>query len=120
MKKTEEAKLVYSTDDGGICRECGKKQRKCGCRKKENRAAPGDGVVRIGRQTKGRKGNGVSTVQGLPLQEKELVVLAAQLKKRCGCGGTVKNGTIEIQGDQRKELAAFLSQHGYKVKLAGS
>ena len=119
MKKAEDTRLAYSTENGGICPGCSNPLRKCSC-KNETNSATGDGIVRISRQTKGRKGSGVSIITGLPLQHNELVALAAQLKKRCGCGGTVKNGVIEIQGDQREALAAHLSQCGYKVKLAGN
>jgi translation initiation factor 1 len=119
MKKAEDAGLVYSTENGGMCPGCGKLQRKCSCKNEKN-GARGDGIVRISRQTKGRKGSGVSIITGLPLQHNELVALATQLKKRCGCGGTVKNGVIEIQGDQREALAAYLAQGGYQVKLAGN
>jgi len=75
--------------------------------------------VRISRQTRGRKGSGVSILSGLPLDENELKTLAKQLKKRCGTGGTVKNGIIEIQGDHRNTLLKYLVQSGYKAKLAG-
>ncbi len=118
MKKAEDGRLVYSTENDDKCRVCGKPARKCSCKPERNRPA-GDGIVRISRQTRGRKGSGVSIITGLPLQDSELTALAAQLKKKCGCGGTVKNGVIEIQGDKRETLAAHLSQHGYNVKLAG-
>lgn len=100
--------LVYSTDGGRI---------------KEEKAAPsrpkGDGIVRIQRQTSGRKGAGVSVITGLDLADDELKKLAAELKKRCGCGGSVKNGTIEIQGEKRDLLKQLLEQKGFNVKLSG-
>lgn len=99
--------LVYSTDGGRI---------------KEEKIAPvrpkGDGIVRIQRQTSGRKGNGVCVITGLDLSDDELKKLAAELKKRCGCGGSVKNGTIEIQGEKRDLLKQLLEQKGFTVKLA--
>jgi predicted translation initiation factor SUI1 len=76
-------------------------------------------VVRLGRETKGRRGKGVTTVSDLPLDEAGLLELAATLKQRCGTGGTVKDGVIEIQGDQRDRLAAVLEGMGYKVKRVG-
>src|SRR5207302_6736693 len=76
-------------------------------------------VVRLGRETKGRRGKGVTTVSDLPLNEAGLLDLAATLKQRCGTGGTVKNGRIEIQGDQRDRLAAVLESMGYRVKRVG-
>jgi predicted translation initiation factor SUI1 len=76
-------------------------------------------VVRLGRETKGRRGKGVTTVSDLPLDEAGLLELAATLKQRCGTGGTVKDGIIEIQGDQRDRMAAVLEGMGYRVKRAG-
>lgn len=101
--------LVYSTDVGRIKEE------------KASVARPkGDGVVRIQKQTSGgRKGAGVSVITGLDLSDEELKKLAAELKKRCGCGGAVKNGIIEIQGEKRDLLKQLLEQKGFKVKLSG-
>ncbi len=76
-------------------------------------------VVRLGRETKGRRGKGVTTVSDVPLDEAGLLELATKLKDRCGTGGTVRDGVIEIQGDQRGRLAAVLEGMGYKVKRAG-
>jgi translation initiation factor 1 len=76
-------------------------------------------VVRVGRETKGRRGKGVTTVFDLPLSEGETRELAAKLKQACGTGGTVKGGVIEIQGDQRERVAAALERMGYRVKRAG-
>jgi predicted translation initiation factor SUI1 len=76
-------------------------------------------VVRLGRETKGRRGKGVTTVSDVPLDEAGLLELAAKLKARCGTGGTVKDGVIEIQGDQRDRLAAVLEGMGYRVKRVG-
>ena len=65
-------------------------------------------VVRVGRETKGRRGKGVTTVSDVPLDDAGLLELAAKLKQRCGTGGTVKDGRIEIQGDQRSRLTGEL------------
>jgi len=100
--------LVYSTDVGRIKPEEEKPQRE-----------KGDGIVRITRQTKGRKGKGVSIVTGLDLDDAPLKLLAAELKKVCGCGGSIKDGTIEIQGDARDKIKAHLEKKGHTVKLAG-
>jgi protein-tyrosine phosphatase len=75
--------------------------------------------VRLGRETKGRRGKGVTTVSDVPLDEAGLLELATKLKDRCGTGGTVRDGVIEIQGDQRGRLAAVLEGMGYKVKRVG-
>jgi predicted translation initiation factor SUI1 len=76
-------------------------------------------VVRVGRETKGRRGKGVTTVCDLPLDRNGIQELATKLKQRCGTGGTVKDGRIEIQGDQRDRVAAELESLGYRVKRAG-
>ncbi|MCW9733610.1 stress response translation initiation inhibitor YciH [Avibacterium sp. 20-15] len=104
-----ESTLVYSTEIGRIKTE-----------KNQQPIRPkGDGIVRIERQVSGRKGSGVSVIKGLDLPDDELKKLAAELKKRCGCGGSVKNGLIEIQGEKRELLKQLLEQKGFKVKLAG-
>jgi len=79
-----------------------------------------DGIVRLKRETKGRKGQGVTLITGLPLKDEELKKLAKALKQQCGCGGSLKDGVIEIQGDQRDKLETTLVQLGYKVKRAGA
>ena len=76
-------------------------------------------VVRVGRETRGRRGKGVTTVSDLPLDEDGLRQLAARLKQRCGTGGTVKDGHIEIQGDHRERLVAELEDLGFRVKRTG-
>jgi predicted translation initiation factor SUI1 len=76
-------------------------------------------TVRVGRETAGRRGKGVTTVWDLPLDEAGVRDLAAALKQRCGTGGTVKDGRIEIQGDHRDRVAVELEKMGYKVKRSG-
>jgi predicted translation initiation factor SUI1 len=76
-------------------------------------------VAKVGRETAGRRGKGVTTVFDLPLDENGLEELAAILKQRCGTGGTVKDRRIEIQGDQRERIVAELEKLGYKVKRVG-
>ncbi len=100
--------LVYSTEIGRIKPEPERIER-----------AKGDGIVRIHRQTKGRKGKGVCIVSGLDLDDAPLKLLAAELKKTCGCGGAIKDGDIEIQGDAREKIKTFLEKKGFTVKLAG-
>ena len=79
----------------------------------------GDGTVRIGRTSKGRGGKTVTIISGVPLPAAELVGLAKTLRKKCGSGGTVKDGTIEIQGDHRELLLEELTRQGYHVKKTG-
>ncbi len=107
MKKN--SRLVYSTDKGRIKTADG-----------ETDATPaGDGIVRIRRETSGRKGNAATTISGVPLPDPELKALAKKLKQSCGSGGSVKNAIIEIQGDHREKVRDLLTQEGYTVKLAG-
>ena len=73
-------------------------------------------TLKVGRETAGRRGKGVTTVFDLPLDGDGVRELAALLKQRCGTGGTVKDGRIEIQGDQRERIVAELERLGYKVK----
>lgn len=101
--------LVYSTDTGRITPN----------EKSDKNSHKGDGIVRIRRETKGRKGKGVTTVSGVDLPEPELKQLAKDLKKLCGTGGALKDGVIEIQGDNREKIQAVLQQRGFQVKLAG-
>jgi translation initiation factor 1 len=75
--------------------------------------------VRVARETKGRKGKGVTVVTGVLLDAMELKELARQLKTMCGAGGTMRDGVIEIQGDHREILLQELKKRGWTVKLAG-
>ena len=75
--------------------------------------------MRVGRSTKGRRGKVVSTVSGVPVAPEELATLAGNLKRRCGTGGALKDGIIEIQGDHRDTLVEELEKRGFKVKRAG-
>ena len=111
--------LVYSTDRGRMCPECRRPIEECRCKQKAASAPAGDGTVRVGRETKGRKGKGVTVVTGLPLGHTDLEKLARELKKKCGSGGTVRDGTIEIQGEHRDTLVEELSRRGYSVKRSG-
>lgn len=100
--------IVYSTEQGRIIPKQATKPR-----------IKGDGIIRISRQTAGRKGKGVCVIEGFDLDDSSLMQLAADLKKRCGCGGSVKDGKIEIQGNKRELLKSLLEDKGFKVKLAG-
>lgn len=116
------SRLVYSTEKGRICPRCGAAAKMCRCKKQKAADVPdkaGDGIIRIRREVKGRKGKGVTTLSGFSLGSGALKELAARLKRLCGSGGSVKAGVIIIQGDHRDTLKAELSRQGYKVKLAG-
>ena len=118
ITKKKQTGLVYSTEHGRICPGCSQAVAACTCKAKPT-ATKSDGIVRVGRETKGRKGSGVTTITGLPLNAAELKELGSQLKKRCGTGGTVKDAVIEIQGDHRELLVEALQKLGYTVKRAG-
>lgn len=114
------SRLVYSTESGRICPSCGKQATGCVCKEKKTHSSPaGDGKIRVERSTKGRKGKGVTLITGLPLENDALKALSKKLKQKCGTGGTVKNGVIEIQGDHREGLTEYLNSLGYKAKKAG-
>lgn len=118
QRRPPDTSLVYSSELGRICPACGKPVKGCVCRKKT--AAPAsDGVVRVRRESKGRGGKTVTVIAGVPLNDEKLKVLSGELKRRCGTGGTIKDGDIEIQGDHRELLVAELKNRGYTVKLAG-
>jgi len=112
------ARTVYSSDRGRMCPLCGRPAAGCVCRKSP-RAPRGDGIVRVRREVKGRRGKTVTTVSGVPLGRDELRDLAGELKRRCGSGGSVVEGVIEIQGDHCDALVSELEARGYTVKRAG-
>jgi len=111
--------IVYSTGVGERCPNCLRPIRECVCRKGTPGKASSDGVIRISRETQGRKGKGVTVISGLALGQAELETLATELKKKCGSGGSVENGRIEIQGDHRDRLVEELSRKGWKTKRSG-
>lgn len=113
------ATTVYSTEQGSLCPRCGKPVSGCICAQKNRLVSSGDGIVRISRETKGRKGKGVTLITGIPLPDEELKALAKQLKKKCGTGGTIKQGVLEIQGDHRDLLMGELAARGFTVKRCG-
>jgi len=110
--------MVYSTERGLVCPKCRVPVAKCRCGKGEP-APTGDGIVRVRRETKARGGKTVTAVSGVPVGGEALRNLASDLKRRCGAGGTAKDGVIEIQGDHRETIVAELSRRGFTVKLAG-
>ncbi|MEH6472039.1 MAG: translation initiation factor Sui1 [Halopseudomonas sp.] len=109
--------LVYSTDQGRMCPDCSQPVDQCVCG--QDSVPTGDGIVRVSRETKGRKGKGVTLISGLPLSATELKQLAKKLKQRSSTGGAVKDGVIEIQGDQRELMVELLQAEGYTVKKSG-
>ena len=117
-------RLVYSTDGGRVdtCPVCGQPYKHCRCDPSStthNMPKKAGGIVRVMRDRKGRGGKTVTVIDGVMGSASELNVLAQQLKKLCGSGGTVKDGAIEIQGDHCEKVQAKLSEMGYKVKRTG-
>jgi translation initiation factor 1 len=117
MKRRDGGGVVWSSEGGSVCPDCRRPQDACTCGRE--RRPVGDGTVRIHRETKGRRGKAVTVVRGLALERDALDDLARDLKRACGVGGSVKDGAVEIQGDQRDKVAALLRERGYAVKLAG-
>jgi translation initiation factor 1 len=109
--------LVFSTDAGRHCPECRQPVDACICKKSV--IPEGDGIARVRRESKGRGGRTVTTVTGVPLPEDALKELATTLKRRCGTGGALKDGVIEIQGDHVETLLAELVKQGFKAKKSG-
>ncbi len=118
MKNRRDDGIVYSTEYGKMCPKCSKTVSTCICRTVSSEEKS-DGIVRIGRENKGRKGKGVTVIRGISLPPSELTALSKRLKQACGSGGTVKAGTIEIQGDHRDQVFEILKKEGWIVKRAG-
>ncbi|MTD32468.1 translation initiation factor Sui1 [Paludibacterium denitrificans] len=110
--------LVYSTEHGTMCPHCRQPIAGCICRQQQATGAA-DGIVRVQRETKGRRGKAVTVISGVPLDAAALTQLGKQLKAVCGSGGTVKDGIIEIQGDHCTQVMAVLQQRGWTVKRSG-
>jgi translation initiation factor 1 len=114
------ASVVYSTGIGRICPGCRRPVDQCACRRSDGRpACPDAGSVRVGRESQGRAGKAVTVIRGLNLDATGLAQLAGELKRRCGSGGTVRDGVIEIQGEHRDTLVAELQRRGYRARRAG-
>jgi len=109
--------LVYSTETGKLCPECEQAIADCIC--KQEQEPKGDGIVRVSLDTKGRKGKGVTLISGLLLKSEDLKTLGKELKQKCGVGGAVKDGKIEIQGDHRDKVIELLKAKSFQVKRAG-
>ena len=113
--------LVFTTDASRVCAKCGWPKERCACSKEPSAPLPQGkaAVVRVGRETSGRSGKGVTVVTGVPLDAAGLAELASALKRQCGSGGTVRDGVIEIQGDHRDRLVEELAKRGWTVKRSG-
>ena len=105
------SKLVYSTESGRVTEETDENPTVGETYK--------DGFVRVGRETKGRKGKGVIVITGIEQPKEQFKQTAQIIKKKCGTGGAVKGDTIEIQGDNREKVKSVLESLGFKCKLTG-
>jgi len=113
-----ESRLIYSTDRGAVCPDCNNSEKNCMCRQIKKAAVPEmNGVVRVRYETKGRKGKGVTLITGLLLSENGLEELSRQLKRHLSTGGTVKDHTIELQGDHREKVEQILRRERLKISL---
>lgn len=126
-QKPSDERLVYSSEEGRICPECGKSLSSCRCKGAKKKPVqqskqpnvPNDGVVRVRPEKKGRGGKVATTVTGLRLNDDELRALAKTLKKKCGVGGSVKERVIILQGDYVDEVVDLLKGMGHDAKRAG-
>ncbi len=128
MSIRRDSELVYSSDDGDLRRSGGSGGGRGGGRKKGGRKGsasttyvrpPAGTRIKVKRETSGRRGKAVTTVSDIPLSEAEIKALAMELKRRCGVGGTAKNGVIELQGDHREKVLDHLKAAGHDAVAAG-
>lgn len=120
MKPRGDSRIVYSSGQGRVCPGCGFPTNACRCKAlAAARPAAPAGPVRVARQTQGRGGKAVTVISGLGLAPEQLETLARELKQRCGSGGRVDGGVIEIQGEHRDTLVAELVRRGIQAKRAG-
>ena len=115
-KYSKNSRTVFSTEVGRICPECANPVTECRCKQQKSDQIPGDGIVRIRREVKGRRGKTVTTISGVPLNNSGLDQLASELKRKCGVGGSVKDKIIILQGDQRSKITPLLKDKGFTVK----
>lgn len=122
MAPRERPATVYSSGQGRLCPHCSLPTKQCVCRanpRQQVANADGDGVARVGRTSKGRGGKTVTLLTGLQWLPDDLEALGRDLRRRCGSGGAVKDGVIEIQGDHRDVVMAELERRGIQAKRTG-
>jgi len=118
-KRAASGGLVYSTESGRMCPVCRQPIAACSCASAARAKPSGDGIARIRREVGGRGGKTVTVVAGLNLDDAALAALSRRLKAACGTGGTVKDRTLEFQGDHRDQLIALLTREGFETRRAG-
>jgi translation initiation factor 1 len=112
-KRSSSSRVVWSSSDGDL------RKAPDPSKARARATAAAGGRVKVRRETSGRRGKAVTTIAGVPLGDDGLRDLAGRLKKRCGVGGSVKDGVIELQGDHRDVVVETLRGEGYDVVLAG-
>lgn len=113
---TPSSRLVFSSDSGRVCPDCGRPKDVCSCKAKIEAQLPGKIIAKLRLEKKGRGGKSVTVIDALPNNQPFLEDLAKELKRACGSGGSVKDATIEIQGDHRERLRPLLGAKGWTVK----
>jgi translation initiation factor 1 len=118
MGDRDNGRIVYSTDIGRICPACGRPVRDCHCASSTARdeSLPARLVAKLRIEKKGRSGKTVTVVDGLPRNSAFLKDLSNELKRACGTGGSVAEGSVELQGDLRDRAREFLVNKGFAVK----
>src|SRR5687768_16744473 len=116
MKDRENARIVYSSAAGRICRGCGQPERGCKCGQKARAPVPDRPVAKLRMEKAGRGGKTVTVVFGLPNNAAFLKELTQELKRACGTGGASGEESVELQGDLRDRVRDHLRKKGYLVK----
>ena len=116
MKDRKNARIVYSSAAGKICRGCGQPERGCRCGQAASEAVPDRPVAKLRMEKAGRGGKTVTVVFGLPNNAAFLKDLTQELKRACGTGGTATDDGVELQGDLRERVRELLRGKGFRVK----
>lgn len=114
-KRDPNIRPVFRSGEGQICPRCENPVRECSCVDSVPTSVT-DGVIRIRREVKGRRGKTVTTIRGIPGTPTDLKALLKDLKKQCGSGGALKDDVIEIQGDHVDKLVRALAARGFTVR----
>jgi translation initiation factor 1 len=116
VKDRDNARIVYSSAAGKICRGCGQPERGCKCGQGASELVPTRPVAKLRMEKAGRGGKTVTVVFGLPNNTAFLKELSQELKRACGTGGTATEDGVELQGDLRERVRAYLLGKGFLVK----
>ena len=109
--------MVYSTERGRVCPGCGWPADNCRCSKTAaTESVPAKVVAKLRMEKAGRGGKTVTVVDNLPRNAMFLKELCGELKRACGTGGAVQDGSIELQGEQRDRVRDHLRKKGFVVK----